>query len=303
MGIRLYKEPKLEKPVMIVGWPGIGNIGIIAVDTLRGQIQAEEFGEIEPWDFFYPKRVIIKADQLVDVEFPKNKFYYKKLEQRGLIFFIGEEQPADGGTYAEGGKAYQMANLVLDVAEKFACQRVYTSGAAISLTHHTLKPRVWGVPNREDLIDEVKRYENTILMSDIEQRGGQGSITGLNGLLLGVAKKRGFEGICLMGEIPDYLSRAPFPYPRASKSVLEVITSVLGIRIDLTALDNMAAQVENIIENLYEKFPPEIRDRIEQRKFVIQTKPETITEEDEKWIKEHIDEFFKKGGKGDESPL
>ena len=303
MGIKLYQQPKLENPDMIVGWPGIGNIGIIAVDTLRGQIQAEEFGEIEPWDFFYPKRVIIKADQLVDIEFPQNKFYYKKLEQKGLIFFIGEEQPADGGTYAEGRKAYQMANLVLDVAEKFACQRVYTSGAGVSLTHHTLKPRVWAVPNTDDLIDEVKKYENTILMSDLEQKGGQGSITGLNGLLLGVAKKRGFKGICLMGEIPDYLSRAPFPYPRASKSVLEVLTSILGIRIDLTALDNMTAQVENIIENLYAKFPPEIRDRIEQRKFVIQTKPETITEEDEKWIKEHIDEFFKKGGKGDESRL
>jgi len=303
LGIRLYKEPTLEKPDMIVGWPGIGSIGIIAVDTLRGQIQAEEFGEIEPWDFFYPRRVVIKAGQLEDLEFPNNKFYYKRLEQKDLIFFIGEEQPtARGGTYAEGEKAYQMANLVLDVAARFACQRVYTSGAAVSLTHHTLKPRVWAVPNRQDLIEEVKRLENTILMSEIEQRGGQGSITGLNGLLLGVAKKRGFEGICLMGEIPDYLSRAPFPYPKASKSVLEVITSILGIRIDLSALDNMAAQIEKIIENIYEKFPLEIRDRIEQRKFVIQTKPETITEEDEKWIKEHIDELFKKGGKGDESP-
>ncbi len=37
MGIRLYKEPRLEKPDMIVGWPGIGNIGIIAVDTKRGR--------------------------------------------------------------------------------------------------------------------------------------------------------------------------------------------------------------------------------------------------------------------------
>jgi len=304
MGIRLYKEPRLEKPDMIVGWPGIGNIGIIAVDTLRGQIQAEEFGEIEPWDFFYPRRVVIKAAQLEDLEFPSNKFYYKRLEQKDLIFFIGEEQPTGGGgTYAEGEKAYQMANLVLDVAAKFACQRVYTSGAAISLIHHTQKPRVWAVPNRKDLIEEVKRLENTILMSEIERRGSQGSITGLNGLLLGVAKKRGFEGICLMGEIPDYLSGAPFPYPKASKSVVEVITSILGTRIDLSALDNMAVQVESIIENIYQKFPQEIRERIEQRKFVIQRKPETITEEDEKWIKEHIDELFKKGGKGDESPL
>jgi len=284
---------------MVASWPGIGNIGIIAVDTLRSQIRAEELGEIEPWDFFYPKKVIIKAGMLEDLEFPTSKFYYQRLEKKDLIFFVGEEQPADGGRmYAEGRKAYQMADLVLDVAERFGCRRVYTSGAAVAFTHHALKPRVWAVTSSEDLIKEVKSYENTILMGEIEGRGGQGSITGLNGLLLGLAKKRGFEAICLMGEIPDYLSGAPFPYPRASKSVLEVLTNCLGIEIDYGALDEMVARIDDVIDGLYEKFPSEIRERIEQRKLIIQAKPEAITEEDEKWIKEHIDEFFKKGGNG-----
>ena len=40
MAIKLYKQPELEKPALIVGWPGIGNIGIIAVDTLRDQLRA-----------------------------------------------------------------------------------------------------------------------------------------------------------------------------------------------------------------------------------------------------------------------
>ena len=303
MGVKLYKEPKLENPDLIVGWPGIGNIGIIAVDTVREQIQAEEFGEIEAHDFFYPRRVIIKSDILENLEFPSSKFYYKRLGQKDLIIFIGEEQPTNGERmYAEGRKAYQMANLVLDVAERFGCQRLYTSGAAVTLVHHTLKPRVWAVPNKEELIDELKRYENTVLMSEIEGRGGQGSITGLNGLLLGVAKKRGLAGVCLMGEIPDYLSGAPFPYPRASKSVLEVMSSILGIRIDLTRLDTMDARVGEIIESIYEQLPKEIRERLEQRKFVA-PKLGAITEDDQKWIREHIDEFFKKGGKGDEKPV
>jgi proteasome assembly chaperone (PAC2) family protein len=300
MGIRLYEEPILEKPDMVIGWPGIGNIGIIAVDTLRGHTRAKEFGEVEPWDFFYPRRVKFKAGILEDLEFPGNKFYYKRLESKDLIFFIGEEQPTDGGlAYAEGGKAYHMANLVLDVAEKFGCRRVYTSGAAVALTHHALKPRVWVVTSREDLIGEMKGYQNTVLMSEVEGREGQGSITGLNGLLLGVAKKRGFEAVCLMGEIPDYLSQFPMPYPRASRSVLEVVTGVLGIEIDFSTLDGMAAHIDGIIEGIYEKFPSEIRDRIDQRKSFAQAKGETITEEDEKWIKEHIDELFKKGGRGD----
>ncbi len=300
MAIRLYKEPKLKKPVMFVGWPGIGNIGIIAVDSLRKQIQAEELGEIEPWDFFYPTKVVIKASLLEDLEFPNNKFYYKRVGSKDLMFFVGEEQPSGRGrVYAEGEKAYEMANLVLDVAERFGCQRIYTSGAAVAITHHTLKPRVWAVATSQDLVTEAKNYMNTISMSEIEGRGNQGNITGLNGLLIGVAKKRGLEGICLMGEIPDYLSRVPFPYPRASQSVLEVLAEILGVSIDLSVLDDMTTQMEGVIENVYNQFPPEIRERIEQRKQIIQAKPGAITEEDEKWIKEHIDEFFKKEDKGE----
>jgi proteasome assembly chaperone (PAC2) family protein len=43
-------------------------------------------------------------------------------------------------------------------------------------------------------------------MSEQEGRGNQGSITGLNGLVIGAARRRGMNGICLMGEIPDYFS-------------------------------------------------------------------------------------------------
>jgi hypothetical protein len=64
---------------MVTTWSGIGNIWLIAADTLRGQIQAEELGEIEPWDFFYPKKGTIKASILEDLEFPGSKFYYKRL--------------------------------------------------------------------------------------------------------------------------------------------------------------------------------------------------------------------------------
>jgi proteasome assembly chaperone (PAC2) family protein len=300
MGIRLYKEPKLEKPDLIVSWPGIGNIGIIAVDTLRGLVKAEELGEIEPGEFFDPRKVSIKAGLLKDLEFPTSKFYFQRIKNRDVLFFIGEQQPTEGEEfYARGGKAYQMANLVLDVGLKFGCRRVYTSGACVSLIHHQMKPRVCAVVSCDKLISEVKEYQNTVLMSELGGRDGEGIITGLNGLLLAVAKKRGLESICLMGEIPDWLSGAPLSYPKASKSVAEVFADILGIRIDLSVLDNMAIQTEDIIEKIYEKFPPEIKERYEQRKPVPQAKPEAITDEDAKWIREHMDEFFKRRDKED----
>lgn len=313
MAVRLYRESnpaESENSIMFCGWPGIGNIGILAIDTLKGLLRAQEFGEIEPWEFFEPYKVTIEEGLLKDLEFPSNKFYLQRLKDRDLLFFIGQQQPSEPGTrYAQGQKAYQMANLVLDVAEKFGCRRVYTSGAAVTKIHHTAKPRVWAVPNNQNLAKEIKQYQNTILMSEIEGRGEQGAITGLNGLLLGVARKRGLEAVCLMGEIPYYLQAAPWPYPKASKSVLEVITGILGLKVDLSAMEELGQkieqQIEDFLESLYntEAIPPEVRDEIEKLRYIEPTKLGPITEEEQKKIMEHIDELFDQGDRTDERHL
>jgi Uncharacterized protein (ATP-grasp superfamily) len=265
LGIVLNQEPELNNPDMIVGWPGIGNVGIITVETMRQALQAEELGEIEPWDFFYPNKVVIQAGILTDMSFPGSKFYFKRTPKKDLLFFIGEEQPATReSAYAEGKRAYEMANMVLDVAQKFSCRRVYTSGAAIAITHHTMLPKVWAVANQKLLLSELRSYDNTILMSEVEGKGNQGSITGLNGLLIGAAKRRGMEGICLMGEIPDYLSRMPFPYPKASKAVLGTLARIMGVTIAHNPLEDMIIQMDTVVENVYQQFPPEIKERLEQ---------------------------------------
>ncbi len=299
MGIKYFSEPSLRKPTMIASWPGIGNIGVLAVDTFRQMVMAEAFAEIEPWDFFYPKQVIIRHGRLEDITFPSNTFYFKKTAKKDLIFFVGEEQPSElGREYAEGRKAYQVAELVVEVARKYDCERIYTSGAAVAPVHHTARPRVWAVPNMASLLDEVKRYPNTIRMSDVEERGGEGSITGLNGLLLGVARKHGLEAVCFMGEIPVYLQGLSLSYPKASKSVLEVIGKVLGLSLMMEPISRLAARSEREIESLYNAFPPEIRDQLDKLKYLGHTtpapsEPGPITEDDKKQILEEIDKFFK----------
>ncbi len=171
MGVQIFKKVKAENPDLIACWSGIGNIGLIAVDTLRSETQAEEFGEIEPWDFFYPRKVPIEGSLLKDLEFSRSKFYFQRVGEKDLIIFVGEEQPAEkGDLYAGGGGAYEMASLVLDIADEFQCKRVYTSGAAA---------------NKKDPIEEVKRYENIISMSEVEGADDRGAITGLNGLFVG----------------------------------------------------------------------------------------------------------------------
>jgi len=226
MGVQLFREPELDEPILFVGWPGIGNIGIVAVSTLKDLLVAEEMGEVESWDFFYPRKVLIRNGLLKDLEFPGNRFYYRKMEKQDVIFFLGEEQPSEGiRMYGSGEKALRMANLVIDVGLRLGCKRVYTSGACVSAIHHQMKPRVCAVLSSEELADEVKNYPNTILMSELEGRkGGEGTITGLNGLLLAVAKRGGSRPCASWGKyrigFREPLSLTPRPPSRCSKCLL-----------------------------------------------------------------------------------
>jgi proteasome assembly chaperone (PAC2) family protein len=305
MGIVMSRRPEARDPILVAGWPGIGNIGVIAASTLRGALQAEEIGEIEPWDFFYPRKLVVKDGEVTDLEFPANKFFFARAEKRDLLFFIGDEQPAEGGQqYAVGQKAYHMANLVLDVASEFGCRRVYTSGAAVAPMHHMSRSRVWAVPNSEALVGEFRSYPNTVLMSDMEARRGLGSITGLNGLLLGVAKRRGLEAVCLMGEIPVYLHGLPVPYPKGSKAVLEVLCAALGLSTDLEGMDAMVESSEREIDRLYEMFPSEMREQLDELRAATgaggQGDRGPITEEDKKMILDDLDTFFRTQTKEDQ---
>jgi hypothetical protein len=306
MAVKLEREPEMNEPVMLCGWPGIGNIGITAVETLRAAVEAEQFGAIEPFEFFDPRKVVIEDGLIRNLEFPESRFYAGRSGGRDILFFVGQEQPRSGhGPYAEGAKAYLMADMVLDVARKFKCGRIYTSGAAVTQIHHTTRPRVWAVPNGGRLVDELRTCDNTVLMAQVEGGGSQGVISGLNGLLLGVARKRGFDAVCLMGEIPYYLQAAPWPYPTASRSVLEVLGAVLGITFDLSRLDSLCKRVEKSIEqfleNLYsaEGIPPQVKEEIERLRHARHTDMGPITDEEKKRMLEHIDELFRpEDGKG-----
>jgi predicted ATP-grasp superfamily ATP-dependent carboligase len=88
-----------------------------------------------------------------------------------------------------------------------------------------------------------------------------GTISGLNGLLLGVARKRNMEGICLLGEIPVYAT--PIPNPRSAKAVLEVLIKLLNIEVDMSGLDEWARrtgeEMEKNMEVLRESHGEEAR--------------------------------------------
>jgi len=96
-------------------------------------------------------------------------------------------------------------------------------------------------------------------------------IAGLNGLILGIAKERDIDGICLLGEVPVYATQVA--NPKASLAVVKVLTRILGIDIDLTELSNLAKQTSKEMERLAKQATAEFIDRF--------TEPIWEREEDE----------------------
>ena len=281
--VKIHKRPELKKPFMVAGWPGMGGVAIITANYLKQKLNAEEFGEIESYGFFSPAQVLIKDHMIQTPEFPSSKFFFwDEGQEHDLIIFIGDVQPDQG---------YEFCNKVIDVAEEFHVERVYTSATFALFIHHSREPKVWGTATKQELIEYLGSYE-VMLMEE-------GRIAGLNGLLLGVGKERGIEGVCLLGEMPAYATQ--IANPKASRAVLEVLTRMLDIEVDMRELSAWAEKMEPAIEKLYEALPEQAKDAIDKFEGMLTSMRSEELEADQELfdeIERFLHELGDKGGRG-----
>ena len=243
--IKLHRHPRPRSCAMIASWPGIGDVSLTAAKYIVDKLNAAEIGEIEPVSFFEPVGVTVRENIVESPHFPESKFYYWQYPKpgKGLLIFIGEEQPAF--------KGYELVNCVLDVAQRFRVSRVYSCAAAVTRIHHSEEMKVWGAATDSDLVDELSKH-NVILRGNLR-------IAGLNGLILGMAKERGMEGICLLGEVPSYATQ--IANPKASLAVLGILTKMLGITLDLAELGHLAERVDEEMDKIAKRVTAEFIDQ------------------------------------------
>jgi hypothetical protein len=229
---------------MVAAWPGIGNVALKAASYLRDKLGAEGFADVEPSGYFSPGGVSVQENVIKMPRFPQNRFYSWQGKGVGsdMLIFIAEAQPAL--------RQYELANLILDVAQEFNVQRLYTFAAAV-VPHRSEEVRVWGAATDARLLRELEGYGVTLR--------GDFLIRGLNGLLLGVAEERGIPGICLLGETPQQY--AELENPTASLSVLRVLLKILRFEIDMADLEKEAKQAEAEMERITKETMTEFIDR------------------------------------------
>jgi uncharacterized protein len=219
--------PKLDCPYLVCGFPGSGFVGKLAVDHLIQELNAKHLADIYSTSF--PPQILIRTDGTADLI--KNSIFY--FEDTGpypisLLLLTGDTQPVNPDS------EYLLAEEILDIAAKFNPKQVFTLAAYITGIFID-KPRIFGTATH---IDIVKTFEDKgVLAMD------GGSITGMNGIMIGIAKLRGMKGVCLLGETSGYVVDA-----KSSKSLLEILLSIIGIKINMTNLEKRAKDTEALIQ-------------------------------------------------------
>lgn len=218
--LKVYKTPKLQNPVLLVGWkPDIGKLGSRVIDYLSKRLGVEEVGEIEPEVFFDFRGVQIIDDV---IEFPESKFY--ACREKSLLIFQSSMPSREH---------YNFLSLVLDFAQQYCkVSELYTIGGIGSLMAHTTPRRISTVVNEPALKEIMAKYG---LETDMNYESPPGQRPSISSLLSWSARRRSIAGVNLWVTVPFYL--ATLKDPRAIKYTLWFLDKRFELNLGFDDLD------------------------------------------------------------------
>jgi uncharacterized protein (TIGR00162 family) len=233
----LLQEPSAGAAILVCGLPGIAYVGKLTSEYLIQELPTELIGELHSPHF--PAYVLINKDGVV--ELMRNELHYCKTDtpETPLFLFTGNTQAAS----PEG--QFLIAEEVLDTAMKLGVKTVYSVAAFLSDRTFD-EPKVYATATDTALLDELTAH-GVVPMDE-------GSISGTNGLIFGLAKTKGLDGICLLGETRGYRTSTGHYLVdvKAVRAVLTVLTAILSLKVNLTPLDEQAEKMEELITKMVE---------------------------------------------------
>ena len=173
-------NPVLEKPIFVQGLPGFGNVGKIAAHLLMKFCGAKPF--VELYSPSFPDYVSVNSKGICRL--PRYEFYAAPMEKNDFIIMTGDTQPSFDDVVAH----YMLCGEILDFVEKQGCRFIVTIG---------------GVPMTEEKAQVYVAATSPRLALEFMEKGAviysKGRIVGATGLMLGLAKERNLECVCLLG--------------------------------------------------------------------------------------------------------
>jgi len=242
--INMLREPKVSRPALVQGLPGLGFVGKLAVGYLIDELNLKPFAEIYSSYLVLPDGntgVQIREDGTYYL--PRIELYEVTQSKKHAILITGEVQPTIHGQY-------ELVSQILDLAQRYGCDLVIALGGFQTPVERELG-KVYGVFNNHNLESTLKSLGVEITRS--------GAITGACGVILGLGNQRSLPSIGLLGA-----TRGEYPDMEAARSVLKVLTKILGLELNFARLDKQIAELKSRLEAIrriqaeaFPRMPPE----------------------------------------------
>lgn len=208
--VRFLEIPSEKVPVLICGMPDTGYVGRLAPYYLTQALKASKIADL--YSKYFPAQIQIYEDGTAGLL--KGELFWSKTTN--LLIFTGDSQ----ATTAEG--QHIVSEKIVKIGSELGVKKVFTLGAFI--TGAMVKdPSVYGTATSPELLGELQVH-NVKTMSE-------GTITGMNGLLFGLAKMYGMDSVGLYGETSGFGADE-----KAAKAILKMLEKILNVALDYSAI-------------------------------------------------------------------
>jgi predicted ATP-grasp superfamily ATP-dependent carboligase len=264
---RFSSQPRLEKPPLVIGWTmDAGDVSRGVGDFLAEAMGGHSFCQIEPTDFFAVGGVTVEGNV---AEFPQSRFFH---DERNNVLVLRSDEPQ--------ASKYEFLGAVLDMAEHYRVESLYTVNGIASMIAHTSPRRAFGVFSDGDIRERLRWY----MPLGLSWHGPPH----LSTYLLWLAKQRHIPAASLWVEVPFYL--ADYQDAQAVKTAASLLGHIIGWDYGVSDLDLRVIEQDETLAELRQE-DPEIDARIQALE-----QDETLDTEEQAELVEAIHGALRKHG-------
>jgi proteasome assembly chaperone (PAC2) family protein len=234
-------EPPLHAPSLVLGFTGWANAaGLSAevVSQLQALLDTDAIGTLEAPECYvitnpslaHRPVTTIRGGLIERLRLPTTEVHALQggEEQPELLLIQGLEPDLHWQEYVEA---------LWSLIDRFGVRRVYTIGSYYDQIPHTRPPHVSAVVS--DL-----RLKAVLRSQHVDFTGYEGP-TSIQTFLLYTCQQRQVEGVSLWGGVPPYLQGS---YPRGVVRILSVLSRLIGLSLDSSALQSWVNEFESVLQ-------------------------------------------------------
>ncbi len=241
-----HPVPAAVLVIAFEGWNDAGSAATGAVDLLATEWDAAHVESVDGEEFFdlQVNRPLVSRDDNGNrvMVWPGTDVYSGAMPSGRPVVLMRSIEPSL--------RWREFVKILLKVCRSYGVTEIYSLGALLADVPHSRS-----LPTSATSATAGAREKHGLRQSDYE------GPTGIVGVFDNAASEQGFETVSLWVSVPHYVS--DMPCPKATKALIDSLTTLLDEPVDLPDLEEDSARWESAVSDLAEE-NPEIAEYVAQ---------------------------------------